>query len=131
MGDHDGSTRYTESHEWVRSDGDTAVFGISTFAAGEAGDVTFVELPSPGQQVKRGDEIAEIETVKSVNAVYAPIDGEVVAVNEDLPENPAAINEDAEGSGWFARIKPASEDAFAGLMDADAYQAHVRNAGEA
>ena len=123
------SLYFNDSHEWVRADGDIAVFGISAFAANEAGDVTFVELPKVGQIIKRGEEIAEIETVKSVNAVYAPIDGEIIAINDALLDDPAVINSDAEGAGWFAKIKPATSDAFQGLMNSDAYQAHLKNAG--
>ena len=116
---------FMDSHEWAIADGEEIVIGLSGFAAGEVGDVIHVELPEVGAKAIRGEALAEIESVKSVNDYYAPVDGEVVAINEALAENPELVNNEPEAGGWFARIKPSSADALTGLMDEAAYEAHV------
>lgn len=116
---------FAESHEWARRDGDEIVVGLSAFAAGEVGEVIHVELPEVGRQVRRKEAMAEIESVKSVNDFYSPVDGEVVAINEELAERPELVNQDPDGAGWFVRIRPTSDDPTAGLMDAEAYHRHV------
>lgn len=116
---------YLESHEWARQDGDEIVVGLSPFAANEVGEVIHVELPAVGTQVTRGAAMAEIESVKSVNDCYAPVTGEVVAVNDELAEHPELVNDDAEGKGWFVRVRPSDADPLAGLMDAEAYRQHT------
>ena len=120
------SLHFMESHEWARQDGDEIVIGLSAFAAGEVGDVIHVELPEVGASTKRGEALAEIESVKSVNDYYSPVDGEVIAVNEALADNPELVNQSPEGDGWFAKIKPSSDQPLDGLLDAAAYQAKVQ-----
>ncbi|MDA3963867.1 MAG: glycine cleavage system protein GcvH [Planctomycetota bacterium] len=119
------SLHYMESHEWAKLDGDEVVIGLSAFAAGEVGEVIHVELPAVGDAAKRGQPLAEIESVKSVNDFYAPIDGEVVAINEALADAPELVNESAEDKGWFCRIKPSAAAPFDGLLNAAAYQTKV------
>ena len=93
------NTRYTKDHEWIRIDGDTALVGITNYAQEQLGDVVFVELPGIGTVLNVGDEAAVVESVKAASEVYAPTSGEVRSVNEELTENPALVNEDAEGQG--------------------------------
>ena len=121
-------TWYTDQHEWLRLDGDTATAGISAYAAEQLGDVVYVELPEIGRKVKKGDEIAVVESVKAASEVYAPADGEVVAVNDKLTEAPETVNAEPEGAGWFFRLKVAPS-ASEGLMDAAAYRSHVGEGG--
>jgi glycine cleavage system H protein len=120
------SVFFMESHEWARLDGDEVVVGISSFAAGEVGEVIHVELPEAGAIVTKGEACAEIESVKSVNDFYAPVDGTVVKVNEALGDAPELVNAEAEAGGWFFTIKPSADEPLAGLMDQAAYDAHIR-----
>jgi glycine cleavage system H protein len=118
-------TRYTQEHEWISLDGDIATVGISHYAQEQLGDVVYVELPEVGQSFSPGDNMAVVESVKAASEVYAPVDGEVIEVNEDLNDKPEAINEDAEGEGWFVKLQGVSLDDVTGLMDADAYKKYV------
>lgn len=120
------SERYLPTHEWARIDGDQIVIGLSPFAAGEVGEVIHVELPKVGARLARGTACAEIESVKSVNDYYAPLDGTVTAVNTALISAPELLNQDPLGKGWFARISPAKPDALAGLMTAEEYQKQLK-----
>src|SRR5688572_31501497 len=95
--------RYTEDHEWVRVEGDTATVGISNHAQEQLGDVVFVDLPEIGRQVGRGDAMAVVESVKAASDVYAPVSGEVVEVNAALTDDPSLVNSGAESGGWFCR----------------------------
>jgi glycine cleavage system H protein len=117
--------RYTKEHEWVLVDGDTATVGISPYAQEQLGDVVFVELPEVGKKLDKGKEMAVVESVKAASEVYAPIGGEVVAVNNALTDAPATVNEDALGKGWFAKIKLANKGELDGLMDEAAYKTYV------
>jgi glycine cleavage system H protein len=117
--------RYTKEHEWVLVDGDTATVGISPYAQEQLGDVVFVELPEVGKKIEKGKEMAVVESVKAASEVYAPIGGEVVAVNDALTDAPATVNEDALGKGWFAKIKLANKAELDALMDEAAYKAYV------
>jgi glycine cleavage system H protein len=119
--------RYSKDHEWVRAGGDEWEVGITDFAQSELGEVVYVELPEVGESFAAGDEIGTIESVKAVAEVYAPIAGEIVAVNEDLADAPERVNEDPHGEGWLVRMRPASEDALGDLMDASAYGEFVEN----
>jgi glycine cleavage system H protein len=119
------STRYTEDHEWITVDGEVATVGITAHAAEQLGDVVFVELPDAGKAVTKGDEMAVVESVKAASEVYAPVDGEVVAANTDLEAEPAKVNEDAAGAGWFVKIKLSDASQLEGLMDEAAYNAHI------
>lgn len=118
-------TRYTKDHEWVRLDGDTAVMGITAYAAEQLGDVVFVELPDVGKDVKQGDELAVVESVKAASEVYAPISGKVVEVNEALDGEPGTVNESPDDKGWFVKIAVADKSELDALMDDAAYKAHT------
>ena len=116
------ATRYTKDHEWIRLDGDVATIGITEHAQNALGDIVYVELPEIGRQVEQGGEAAVVESVKAASDVYAPASGEVVAINDALGSEPAAINEEAEGKGWFFRLKLASPDDLNALMTAEQYK---------
>jgi len=117
---------YTEEHEWVDVEGDIATIGISDFAQAQLGDVVFVELPEVGTEVSAGDQVAVVESVKAASEVYSPLTGEVVEVNEDIVEDPAGVNGDAEGEGWFFKIKLSDPSELDDLMDAKAYAAFIK-----
>jgi glycine cleavage system H protein len=121
--------RYTEEHEWVRVDGQVATVGISNHAQEQLGDVVFVELPEVGRTVGRNTAMAVVESVKAASDVYAPISGEVVEVNAALTDDPALVNGDAEGAGWFCKLKIANPAELDGLMDAAAYRSFVESQG--
>jgi len=114
--------RYTENHEWVRLDADGAVsVGISDYAQDALGDVVYVDLPDVGRVVEAGETIAEVESTKSVNDVYAPVAGIVASVNEPLMDAPELVNTDPFGAAWFVTITPADGESLDALMDAAAY----------
>lgn len=117
--------RFTKDHEWIRVDGDEATCGITEFAQEQLGDVVYVELPEVGRTVAQKDEVAVVESVKAASEIYAPVSGEITAVNELLGEEPGKVNEDAMGAGWFFRIKPSNPAELETLMDEAAYQAVV------
>lgn len=118
--------RFTDQHEWVRIDGDVATVGITKYAAEQLGDVVYVELPEKGRKVGQGGEAAVVESVKAASEVYAPVGGEVTDANAALTEDPAKVNADPEGDGWFFKLKLASKDEFAKLMSADQYAEFVK-----
>ncbi|HEY5338925.1 MAG TPA: glycine cleavage system protein GcvH [Rhizomicrobium sp.] len=118
--------RYTDQHEWVSLDGDTATVGITKHAAEQLGDVVFVEVPEAGRKVGAGGEAAVVESVKAASDVYAPVGGEVVEGNAALAAEPAKVNSDPEGEGWFFKLKGVSKDEFAKLMTADQYADFVK-----
>ena len=115
--------RYTKDHEWIRVDGDEATIGITDFAQNQLGDIVFVELPEVGRKVEKGKEAGVVESVKAASEVYAPASGEVTAVNAGLADDPARVNADAMGEGWFYKIKLADAKELGDLMDEAAYQA--------
>jgi glycine cleavage system H protein len=117
--------KYTEEHEWVRIEGDVGTVGITNYAQEQLGDVVFVELPAVGKQVEKGKEMAVVESVKAASEVYAPISGSVVAINDKLTGEPATVNADPLGNGWFVKIKLANRSEFDGLMDEGAYNKFV------
>jgi glycine cleavage system H protein len=117
------SVYYTEEHEWVRVDGDTATVGITDFAQGQLGDIVFVEVPEAGRQVQKGGEAAVVESVKAASDVYAPVSGEVTEGNQALVDDPALVNSSAEGDGWFFKLRLSNPSELDGLMDANAYKA--------
>ena len=119
--------RFTKEHEWVRIDGGTAVCGISDFAQKALGDIVYVELPEAGKKVAQGAEVAVVESAKAASEIYAPIDGEVVASNQNLSGNPAQVNAAPEGEGWIFKLKPANTAQIDALMDEAAYQAYVKS----
>ena len=112
---------FSEEHEWVRVDGDTATCGISEYAQVQLGDVVFVDLPTTGTDVNKDDDCAVVESVKAASDVYAPVSGEVVEVNEALETDPGLVNSDAQGDGWFFKIKVSDVSELEGLMDESAY----------
>ena len=114
--------RFSKDHEWVEADGDVARIGITAYAAEQLGDVVFVELPDVGKTVKAGDQLAVVESVKAASDVYAPISGEVVAVNSALPDTPETVNAEPEKGGWFAKLKLANPAELDQLMDRAAYE---------
>ncbi|MBM3523847.1 MAG: glycine cleavage system protein GcvH [Alphaproteobacteria bacterium] len=117
--------RFTKEHEWVRVDGDVATCGITDYAQSQLGDVVFVELPAVGKKVSQGGEAAVVESVKAASEVYAPVSGEVVAVNSGLPDNPGLVNTGAMGDGWFMKIKLSDKAELSKLMDEAAYKAFL------
>lgn len=123
------TTRYSKDHEYVRLEGDVAVIGISTYAQEQLGDVVFVELPEVGKTVAQGKEAAVVESVKAASEVYAPVSGEVVEVNSELESAPATVNEDAEGKGWFLKLKLSNPAEFDALMSEEDYKAFVASQG--
>lgn len=121
MSELPGDLKYTKEHEWLRQEEDgTVTIGITDHAQSALGDLVYVELPEVGQDVESGGEMAVVESVKAASDVYAPISGEVVAVNEDLADDPEKINADAYGDGWIVRMQPTGDDEE--TMNPDEYQ---------
>ena len=117
--------KFTEEHEWLRVEGDLVVVGITEHAAEQLGDVVFVDLPEVGTSVTKDDEIVVIESVKAASDILAPLDGEIVEVNEALADEPGKVNEDPMGDAWFFKIKPSGAAELDKLMDAAAYGASI------
>lgn len=117
--------KFTEEHEWLRVEDDVVVVGITEHASGQLGDVVFVELPETGTAVSKDDEVCVIESVKAASDILAPIDGEVVEVNEALVDDPGKVNEDPMGDAWFFKIKPADLSQMDDYMDEAAYKDFV------
>ena len=117
--------KYTEDHEWLSLDGDIVTVGITEYAATQLGDVVFVELPELETQVARGDEIVVIESVKAASDIVAPLDGEIVEINEALVDNPALVNDDPTGAALFFKIKIEDDAALDEFMDEDEYKEHI------
>jgi glycine cleavage system H protein len=113
--------RFTDSHEWIRSDGAIATIGITRYAADQLGDVVFVELPEPGKVFAAGAQAAVVESVKAASEIYAPVAGEVTEANTALAGDPAKVNADPEGEGWFFRMKITDEAGLGKLMTKDRY----------
>ncbi len=117
--------KYSETHEWVRLDGDLAVIGISDYAQDALGDVVFVELPSVGAQLNAGEAFGVVESVKAASDVYAPVGGTVESVNEALLESPDLVNRDALGEGWFVKVRPSNPSDLDRLLDAETYRTKI------
>lgn len=117
--------KFTEEHEWLLLDGDTATVGITAHAAEQLGDLVFVELPETGTEVEKDDDAVTIESVKAASDILAPLDGEIIEVNEDVVENPTLVNEDPMGKGWFFKLKLSDVADMDGLLDEDAYKALI------
>ncbi len=117
------SLHFTKEHEWVRVDGDVATVGISDHAQAALGDIVFAEVPDAGKTLAKGDEAAVVESVKAASDVYAPVGGEVTEGNPALADDPALVNRDAEGEGWFFKLTLADAGELDGLMDEAAYRA--------
>lgn len=116
---------FTQDHEWIRVDGDIATVGITNHAQEQLGDLVFVELPEVGRKVAKGDTAVVVESVKAASDVYAPVDGEITAVNETIAGEPALVNSGAEGDGWLWKMKLADPSQLDELMDAKAYSAMI------
>ncbi|MEQ9506211.1 MAG: glycine cleavage system protein GcvH [Hyphomonas sp.] len=117
------TTYYTKDHEWIRVEGDTGTVGITAYAAGQLGDVVYVELPEAGSNFARGDEFAVVESVKAASDVYAPVSGSVVEVNSGLTDAPETVGDAAESDAWFVKLKLSDAAELSGLMDQAAYTA--------
>ena len=113
--------RYTDQHEWIRLEGDEATVGITKYAAEQLGDVVYVELPEAGRKVGQGGEIAVVESVKAASEVYAPLAGEVTAANAALAQDPAKVNADPQGEGWFFKLRLADKGELSKLMTEEQY----------
>lgn len=119
-------TRYfSKDHEWIEVDGDTGTVGITDYAQGQLGDITFVDLPGVGQALAGGDSVAVVDSVKAASDVYAPVSGSVTEANPALADEPELVNSDAEGAGWLFRLTLSDPGELDGLMDRAAYDAHV------
>jgi glycine cleavage system H protein len=116
---------YHQEHDWARVDGDEATFGITWYAQDSLGEVVFFEAPAVGTSVTKDEPYTEIESVKAVSDVFAPLSGEVVAVNESLSDSPETVNEDPYGGGWLVRVKLSDPSETEQLMDAAAYEASL------
>ena len=116
---------FTEEHEWLEIEGDTATVGITDYAQGQLGDIVFVELPAAGTTLTKGGDAAVVESVKAASDVYAPIDGEVTEPNAALEEDPALVNTAPEGDGWFFKLTIADTSQLDGLMDEAGYKSFV------
>jgi glycine cleavage system H protein len=117
--------KYTEEHEWLLAEDDLIVVGISAHATEQLGDVVFVELPDVGTEVTLDEEVVVIESVKAASDILAPLDGEIVEVNEALTENPGQVNEDPTGKGWFFKMKPSDLSPMDDYMDEAAYKKFI------
>jgi glycine cleavage system H protein len=120
------SLYFTKDHEWLRVEGDTATIGISSHAQEALGDIVFAEVPEAGKRVGKGQEAAVVESVKAASDVYAPVSGEVVEGNPALADDPALINSDPEGAGWFFKLKLDDPSELEGLMDENSYREWVK-----
>lgn len=117
--------RYTKEHEWVLVEGDTGTVGITFHAQKELGDIVYVDLPKPGDEVSQGKTIGSVESVKAVSDIYSPVSGEVVAANEELATAPEKLNEDPHGAAWLIKIRLSAPDEINHLMTAAGYQAYL------
>ncbi len=117
---------YTKEHEWIRIDGSAGTVGITEYAVGQLGDITFVELPKTGKEVKQFEVLCSIESVKAASDIYAPLGGRVVLVNDALDEHPEIINEDAEEKGWIAKIEITDPKETEKLLSRQEYEEYVR-----
>ena len=119
------TVRFTKEHEWVRMDGDVAVVGITEHAQEALGDVVFVELPEPGREVDEGEACAVVESVKAASDVYAPLAGRIVESNQAIVDDPALVNRDSAGEGWFFKMALADRAAYDALLDEAGYKAFL------
>jgi glycine cleavage system H protein len=120
-----GNLKYAKSHEWLRVDGETAVIGITDHAQHELTDVVFVELPTKGRKVKAGEACAVVESVKTASDIYSPVSGEVIEINRTVAENPALVNTDPYGDGWFFKVKLENATDSGSLMDSASYEKQI------
>ena len=119
------TVKYSEDHEWIRVEDGVGTVGITDHAQEQLGDVVFVELPEVGATVAKGDASGVVESVKAASEIYAPVSGEIVAINDALVDTPQTVNSDPAGAGWFYKIRLSDPSQLDGLMDEAAYKAHV------
>lgn len=119
------SRYFTKDHEWIKVEGDSGTVGITDYAQGQLGDITYVELPASGQEVKKGDSVSVVDSVKAASDVYTPVSGTVTDLNGALEDEPEMVNADAETGGWLFRIQLSNADELKELMDQAAYDAYV------
>ena len=119
--------KYTKEHEWVEVDGDTATVGITNHAQESLGDIVFIDLPTVGKEVKSNEELCVIESVKAASDIYAPLDGEVIVINNNLSDDASIINQDPEKDGWIFKMKISNSDQYNKLMNLDEYLAFLEN----
>ena len=120
--------KYAKSHEWVRITGDVATVGITDHAQHELTDVVFVELPQVSRRIKAGEACAVVESVKTASDIYSPVSGEITEINKDVADNPALVNSDPYGAGWFYKLKLSNLSELNGLLGPDQYQAQIGGA---
>ncbi len=125
---HPSDRKYSNEHEWVIAEGDTATIGITSYAQDQLGEVVYIDLPSVGDTVASGDTFGEIESVKSVSELYAPVTGEVVEVNDSLSDSPETVNQDPHGEGWMIKVRLDDASELDGLMSADEYDESITEA---
>jgi glycine cleavage system H protein len=123
----DTNVRYLETHEWARMEDDEVVVGISDYAQSTLSDIVYIELPDVGEDVAKGDQLGVVESVKAAGDVYAPMSGEITAVNTALEDAPELVNESPFGDGWLVKIQPSDPDEWDALLDPDAYQQVVED----
>ena len=121
------TTYFTQEHEWIKVDGDTATVGITDHAQEALGDIVFTEVPDAGKQLTKGQEAAVVESVKAASDVYSPVSGEVIEGNQAVADDPSLVNSDPEGGGWFFKIRLADSGELDGLMDEGAYREWVKS----
>ena len=119
--------KYTKEHEWVEVDGDTATVGITNHAQESLGDIVFIDLPTVGKEVKSNEELCVIESVKAASDIYAPIDGEVIEINNNLSDDASIVNQDPEKDGWIFKMKIADPNQYNNLMSLEEYLASLEN----
>jgi glycine cleavage system H protein len=122
-------TRYTKDHEWIMLDGEIGTIGVTQYAQEQLGDIVYVELPAIGKSLSKGSVAAVVESVKAASEVYAPLSGEVVDVNDELGKAPQIVNEDAEGNGWFLKIKIVNKAELDELFSAEQYKTYLEEHG--
>jgi glycine cleavage system H protein len=121
--------RYTKSHEWIKVDGDTATMGVSDFAQSELGDITYLELPEPGESVTQSEPLGVIESVKAASDIYAPVSGEIVEANDQVVDAPESVNSSPYDDAWLVKIKLSDPSEVDALMDSAAYEKFVEEEG--
>jgi glycine cleavage system H protein len=119
------NVRYTETHEWVRRENDRYIVGLTDHAQHEMGEIVMAELPQAGSEATRGDAIGGLEAVKTAEDFYAPMDGEVLEINEELESNPSLVNEDPYGKGWLFALKASDDSQFDSLLSSEEYKTHI------
>ena len=122
--------KFTEDHEWVKCEGNISTIGITDYAQKELGDVVYVELPTPGDAIKKGDACSNIESVKAVSDIYAPVSGEITEVNNTLNDQPEKVNQDPYGEGWLFKIKMNNQDETEALIDEEKYNDYLKGISE-